>query len=140
MKTKTILAWTLVSSLAIVWVAWASFGWFWKWNFDRESVKNMSSEERQVFMEERKAVMEAKRSEMAERKAGHFEIMTKLLNREELTAEEESVLEEMKAHRVERFENMWEYKRWFSNKKRGMMRWWERFAKQKEDREDNESL
>ena len=132
MNTKILLGWIILSSLAIAWVAWASFGWFWKNDFDRETIKNMSSEERQVFMEERK-------SEMAERKANHFQIMTKVLNKEELTSDEEAILEEMKTHRAEKAENMGEYKKWFG-KKRGTNRWGENFGKQRWDCMNKESL
>lgn len=99
MKNKIII-WTLVGvSILATGVASAHMGAFGKFGNtltaeEKTAIENMTSEERQAFMQEKRSQMEAKR-------LTHETVIDKLLNGEPLSTEEQSTLEEIKNQRAE---------------------------------------
>lgn len=100
MKNKIII-WTLVW----VWVLATSIASAHMWGFvgkfgnglteeEKIAIENMTSEERQAFMQEKRTENEAKR-------LAHETVIDKLLNGETLSTEEKVTLEEIKTKRAE---------------------------------------
>ena len=91
--------------------------WMWGWygltSEERDEISFMTNEERTEYFENKRAERDVQRE-------SHRAVMDKLLNQEELTAEEQEILDEIKTFRSQRELN-WGF--WREKWQRGW-RWW----------------
>lgn len=124
MNKKNLLALSLVWVLTVssIWYAGASFSWksFGKWfwikselNIDKELLESMSSEERKAYMNE-------KREEMKANFENRELVIDKLLNKQTLTSDEDSLRLEIIKERSEKKLQMEEMK-WKMEEKKAIM-------------------
>ena len=84
------------------WIKWKRGFMKWLTQEEKESLAEMSEEERLAFFQERRALRLAEKEDKKVIRQWHQAIIDKLINGEELSEEEKEILEEMKQLRAER--------------------------------------